>query len=146
MPNGEHLILHSLWDPFLAVTIHVFSKCSIASQSILVLTVLNAPVQALEGGGAQETTAIPNASFDCRLSGWSEQSSYKGSTVWSPCDGSTAFKNLRDGDYTFWARIASRADAPEAAMSASNFTVDTSAPVLEVKALIYCSLKKISHR
>lgn len=99
-------------------------------------------IQALEGGGAQETTAVTNASFECRLTGRSDQSSYQGSTVWLPCDDATAFRGLKDGDYTFWARISGHADSLDASVAGSNFTVDTSSPVLTVRLPLRPASKK----
>lgn len=89
-------------------------------------------MQAVEGDGAQGGTAVPDAAFECRLTGLTAQSSYKGSTVWSPCSSSPAFPNLQDGDYTFSARINSNTDAQNDTVAASNFTVDTTAPTLWV--------------
>ncbi len=98
------------------------------------------PCQALQGSGAQPTTALPGTAFECKLTGLTDQSSQKGSAVWSPCGGSATYTNLQDGDYTFSARIIGQADAPQATLAASNFTVDTAVPVLKVLAvLIYGS-------
>ncbi|BDA49389.1 probable c5a peptidase at N-terminal half [Coccomyxa sp. Obi] len=87
---------------------------------------------ALQGGTAQPPTALPGAAFECKLTGLTDQSSWKGSTVWSPCGDSVTYTNLQDGDYTFSARIAGQADGPQATLAASNFTVDTAAPVLKI--------------
>ena len=90
------------------------------------------PGQALQGGGSQPPTALPGAAFECKLTGLTDQSSWKGSTVWSPCTDSATYTDLQDGDYTFSARIAGQTDAPQATLATSHFTVDTAAPVLKV--------------
>ena len=85
--------------------------------------------QVLREDGQGALSAPSGASAECALSA---AGSAANPTAWSPCTSNASYADLKDGDYTFTARAAgASADAaPQTAVS--NFTVDTSAPAIQV--------------
>ena len=79
--------------------------------------------------GQGSLSAASGASADCALSAAGSNAS---PTAWSPCSSNASYAGLKDGNYTFTARVlgADTDAAPQTAVS--NFTVDTSAPAIQV--------------
>ena len=64
--------------------------------------------------------------------------------AWSPCGSTQTYASLEDGAYTFMARATSTSSITAQRFAISNFTVDTSAPSIQVRqwmTYVACVLK-----
>ena len=89
----------------------------------------SAYAQVLREDGKGALSAPSGASAECALAAAGSAAS---PTAWSPCSSNASYADLKDGDYIFTARTlgAGGNAAPQTAVS--NFTVDTSAPAIQV--------------
>ena len=86
-------------------------------------------MQVLQQASSGSVSTIGSPSADCTLTA---VGSAAGALGWSPCGPTQTYAGLKDGDYTFMARAPARSAAAAPEMAVSNFTVDTSAPTIEV--------------
>lgn len=86
-------------------------------------------MQVLQQASSGSVSTVGSLSADCMLAAAGPAA---GAWGWSPCGPSRTYANLKDGDYTFMARAPARSAGAAPEMAVSNFTVDTSAPTIEV--------------